>query len=307
MRLFRSLYLLALLPLAVACETPDRTPLLDFVSNGTATTGDRTASAGDTIEVRVFAQTSDLGQDRSEDPPLKSLTITAQEQFYLDANRPEFRDTLTYYFRDKINSQSFSFTHRFSASTNAGRQTWVYTALDEAGNRATRRITVTVRPADSLAALHSYTVRLQPPLNRTNRAALAALRGFALPPHATDTLDYQRLTDILYVPTTAGPTLASPTSATASPNFRVQDWTVRRLTVLAVTSLSSTSFANITNETALTAAVTAAAPSASSTAPLAKGRVVAFRTADGNDGLINVSDISTTTGVLTLDVKVRRR
>ncbi|GAB2946401.1 hypothetical protein GCM10027048_09220 [Hymenobacter coalescens] len=294
--------------LTAACDKAASPILLDFVANGRTLTADRSAGAADTFEVRAFAEV------RDQEQPLARLTVMTQETYYRDAQVPRFEDTTRVYF-DTIFSQtspprSYLFVNRFSASTNAGIQTWTYTATDASGKSAIRRYRITVRPADSALVVHTYAVRLQAPRTRGNRAVLSALRGLALPSFATASPDYQRLADILYVPAATGPSLASPTASSLNSvaTYRINKWRGRRATALAATAITRTGFDNITTDQALSSAVTAANVQPGVTVPVARDRVVAFRTADGNDGLLLVSEVGAVAPVdLVLTVKVRRR
>lgn len=296
--------------LSTGCEQPITSPRLDFIAVNNTLTNDRVASAADTFEVRAFAETLE------GDPQLRRFTVTAKEVYFESRSIPnqgETRDPLVYFdtvFSAGNAPRSFLFVNRFGASTNSGRQTWTYTVTDADGNKASRGYRLTVRQADSLNAVHSYSVRLQAPRRSNSRASLAALRGFVLPPHATRQPDYQQLADLLYLPGSTGPRLGAPSSyaARTHPVLRTKFWQTRRATRLALTGLTQSEFTSISTAEALSDAVTAAAllPDTAVAAP--RGRVLAFRTADGSDGLVYVNSLGPTAPVdLILDVKVRRR
>lgn len=309
MRLLRPLLpLLAVGLLTTSCEKQDSSLLLDFVSNGTTLTSDRTVAITDTFEVRAFAE------DVSNEPALKRFTVTVTDQFYRDIDAPQFEDVPRVYYDivfDNANlPKNYLFTNRFPASNNAGRQKWTYTVTDFRDRTATRSYTLTTRPADSLNDLRSYTVRLQAPRTSSSRSVLAILRGMALPAYATYQTDYQQLADLVYVPTPTGPTLASPTSdAAASVSLlRAASWQPRRSTQLAATNLNYNEFNGISTPEAMTTVIATATFSANTYSSAAKDRVIAFRTADDKEGLIYVSELGNVAPVdLVLLVKVRRR
>jgi hypothetical protein len=292
--------------LTSACEEQLSSPLIDFVSNGTTLTTDRVVTAPDTFEVRAFAES------RSNDPELKRFTVTTQETYYADPNTPEKEDPERIYFDTVFTSSTkfFLFVNRFGASTSQGQQYWRYTVTDSKDNTASRRYRIIARPADSVNALHTYSVRLQAPRRRSSRASLATIRGFVLPPFATDRPDYSNLVDLVYVPTATGPSLASPSDTTAAkaPNLHVRSWPrPRRNTKLVRTTLTATAFAAVNSVQALNDIVAANTLVSNAAVNVAKGNVVAFQTAEGKSGLILVREVGTVAPVdLVLDVKVVR-
>ncbi|RAK64633.1 hypothetical protein [Hymenobacter edaphi] len=313
MRLLR--LLLLLLPVALftaGCEQDTSAPLLDFISDGTSLTADRTANAADTFQVRVFAEVREGGSG------LQRLTITTQERFYRNLTQARFADSLPLVYFDTVFAQptppkTFLFTNRFGASTNAGRQDWKYTITDVDGNKATRGYRIEVRPADSINPLHTYSVRLQAPRTNASRAILAAERGFVLPAYAThhpgELPGYQDWADLLYVPTATGATLAAPSASTAlsAPVLRVSRWQRRRATLLGASTLTLAEFNAITTASAISNAVTAANVTAGAAVPVGLNKAVAFRTVEGNEGVLFVTALGTTAPVdLVMTVKILR-
>ncbi|MCC3155945.1 hypothetical protein LJ737_01760 [Hymenobacter sp. 15J16-1T3B] len=315
MRLLRLISPLLLLVLLTAgCKQDTSAPLLDFISNGTALTADRTATAADTFEVRVFAEARDKG------PGLRRLTVTTQERFYRNPVQPKFQDSLPLVYFDTVFTQptpprNFLLINRFGAGTNAGRQEWKYTVTDVDGNKATRGYRITVQPADSVNPLHTYSVRLQAPRRSGSRAILAAERGFVLPAYAAYNpgpdlqLSYLRWADLVYVPTATGPVLAAPSASAAlsSSVLRVNSWPLRRATELGASTVTSGEFNAINTASALSTAVAASTLRAGAAVPVGKDKAVAFRTADGNEGLLYITDVGTTAPVdLIMTIKIRR-
>lgn len=304
-RLFLSLAVVA--GSLAACEKQLTSPLLDFIATTNSLTGDRIISAPDTFEVRTFAEA------RENDPALARFTITAQEEKYFKSpTQDKFDDNERVYF-DTVFTPStvtrYLFINRFGASASRGQQRWVYTITDASGNVARRSYRIISRPADSVRALHSYSVRLQAPRSAGSRASLALARGFVLPPIATKQVDYHELVDLVYVPTTTGPSLAAPSAAQAltAPFLKIARWQQRRATALGTTSVSATAFASITTADAVTSAVSAATLTASSALPVAKNQVIAFRTTEGQEGLLLIRDVGTIAPVdLIIDIKLRR-
>ncbi|RTQ47586.1 hypothetical protein EJV47_19420 [Hymenobacter gummosus] len=299
--------LLLALPLLTACEKQLTSPLLDFIATTNALTSDRVVTAPDTFEVRAFAEA------REQDPRLTRFTITAyEENYFITPNVADARDPGPRVYLDTVFTtprQTFLFINRFGASANRGRQTWRYTVYDTDGHSASRAYTIRATPSDSTAPLHSYSVRLQAPRQRTNRSSLATARGFVLPPHATDQPDFWDLTDLLYVPTATGPSLAAPSSAAALATriYRVNRWTNRRGTRLALTTLTASSFDAVTTASTITNTVAAARLQNRAALPVRKGDVLALRTADSLDALVLVRDVGTIAPVeLLLSVKLRR-
>ena len=297
--------------LTAACQKESSAPYLDFISTSNTLTTDRKASAADTFEVRVFAE----DREGTDGPGLRSLTIKAKEKYFRNAIEYNAQDSepLVYFDQQFSSSNpvhSFLFSNRFGASTNAGYQDWEYTVVDNKGQTTRRTMRIIVRPTDSLNVVHSYSVRLQAPRRANARASLSALRGFVLPPHATDAAAYQALTDIVYVTSAGGPSLAAPSARSVErlPALRVGSWQTRRATRLAPTNLTKAQFEGLTTATDMNNVVDAVSANFRDTVAVSKGAVVAFRTVEGLDGLLFVRDYGPTAPVdLVTDVKVLRR
>ncbi|GAB3827361.1 hypothetical protein [Hymenobacter jeollabukensis] len=309
MRLLR--LLLPLLPLALltaGCGQDTSAPLLDFISDGTSLTADRTLTVADTFQVRIFAEAREGG------PGLKQLTITAQERFYRNPAQSRFVDPEPLVYFDTVFTQptppsKFLFTNRFSTSTNAGRQDWKYTVTDVDGNKATRGYRITGQPADSINPVHTYSVRLQAPRRSGSRAVLAAERGFALPAYATNQAGYQGWADILYVSSPTGPVLAAPTSpaAATAPVLRVNRWQQRRATELAASPLTLGEFDAITTSAGIANAVAGVTLTVGGQVPVGLNKAVVFRTAEGNEGVLFITGVGTAAPVdLVMTVKILR-
>ena len=304
----RPIYL-ALLPAAAlltACGTDESSPRLDFVADGRTLTADRTAAAADTFEVRAFAES------RDKEPRLKRFSVSVQYTYYASPDQGLIEEPTRPFFDTVFTNapSAYLFVNRFGAGTDSGRELWTYTTEDEQGRSATRRLRLSVRQADSLRDWHSYSVQLQAPRTRSSRSALGALRGFVLPSYATAAPAFQQLTDIVYVPGSTGPRLAAPSAAMAAtvPNLGVSRWTQRRATGLVLTTITRAAFDAINSSVAIGEAVSNAGTLGEITAPVAKDKVVAFRTADGRNGLLLVNAVSSAAPVdLQLSVKVQRR
>ncbi|KAA9331339.1 hypothetical protein F0P96_13910 [Hymenobacter busanensis] len=296
MRHLFSFALFATLAALAGCGTdPVPSPRLDLISDGNLQTVSRVVQPGDTLTTRAFAETA------ADAAPLRRFRITVQ--YGEGENIVPFT-----YLDSTISGQSFLWNNRFVASTNSGREIWRYEATDAEGRTAARQYRLIVRQPDSLQAVHSYTTLLQPPRTVASRALLVVGIGTPIPAHAADQAGFQQIVDFFYLPNAAGsPTLASPVDTAARRNriLRVGRWATKRATGLKATSLSLNDFNNLTTAGAIEAAVAAAGPLDTRTAPLAKERVVVFRTAEGQPGALYISEVNARTE-LTLNVKVVR-
>ena len=319
---------------------------LDFIGNAALTSGNRTASAGDTLTTRAYVE----GTDNS----LTHLRITVT---YEPTRTPFLYPVLASNFNPKdvpndpaltyldstlavtsppsptFSGQELLFTNRFSARTTSGTELWQYTATDAKGATANRALRVTVRKPDSLAVFHGYTaiMRPVPPATVAGTATALGLRdqarafinlrtGLVLAKYSLlnsqNTLQgNQPFVDLICEATASSVSLNAPLAASLRPSISAtpQRWPIanRRRTVIRRTTLNATNF----NEARTTASFRTAcaggtllASDTLSTGPLTENAVLAFRTAEGLNGLILVADVVTgSLPILNCTIKVEKR
>ena len=211
----------------------------------------------------------------------------------------------------------FVFQPTMGVRTTSGTERWEFQATDAAGNSASRAFRVTVRKSDSLAVVHSYTLSLLAPtgdslVQRGGRRFLALLPGLAMPSYSLrNHPENQQLIDLIFLPSDSA--LVTPTHVRPLPLARpVTRWTGanQRATVLHRTSISTADFSNTTTAASLQQAfdnnnVSFATPT--STGILSTNQVVAFKTADGRYGLIQVAERRRTPySALKINVRIQK-
>ena len=297
-------FLLAVGGLLAGCGKTNGPVRLDLVGGGTLTSSDRTVGAADTVATRLFAETDGDGQS------LRRLTITAtatptRRPFLYPAALSAFKladvpaDTLQTLLDSTLapGTRSLVFQTTLAARTTTGTERIEFRVSDSDGNTASRAYRLTVRRPDSLATVQSYTLVARPGRTATARPYVALRTGQLLPAYAgRPTLALapnRRLIDLVVVEDAAGVRLAAPNA---------------RATRLRPTSFDNTGFGSPTTagqfEGFFNTAATYPNGVESSTSVLAKGNVIAFRTADGRYGFLQVTDLIRTP-YTTLKLSVR--
>ena len=313
---------------------------LDFIGNAALTSGNRTASAGDTLTTRAYVE----GTDNS----LTHLRITVTYEptrtpflYPVPATKDVPNDPALTYLDSTLavtsppsptfSGQELLFSNRFSARTTSGTELWQYTATDAKGATANRALRVTVRKPDSLAVFHGYTaiMRPVPPATVAGTATALGLRdqarafinlrtGLVLAKYSLlnsqNTLQgNQPFVDLICEATASSVSLSAPAAASLTTSLNASRWPPanRRRTVIRRTALTPTNF----NEARTTASFRTAfaggtllASDTLSTGPLTENAVLAFRTAEGLNGLILVADVVTgSLPILNCTIKVEKR
>ena len=316
--------LLLLLPLALlaACDPSlGPGPRIDLVgSTRFLSANRRLTTPGDTVTTKLYASTA-------EDEPLTrvriAVTFTPQKN-PLDYNALQARNIpYNRYPRDSVGlvyldtllsprTREFVFQSTASIRTTPGRETWTYEAFDAENRTSRTSIVLALAPGnnDSALAYHRYTTRLQTPRDFDNRPYLALLPGLTFPRYsARMSQDVQQLIDLIYLPgANNGVVLASPADKRiplAWPEGSRRATQLRAPTV--VPDLNAFNAADTTPE--LTAAFDTGTALADPlrTPALAKGQIIAFRTADQKSGLLYVdSFVLTPVPSVVLQVHVQK-
>ncbi len=332
----RSLLFLGLAAGLAACAKTNQPVRLDFIGNTALTSGPRLVSAGDTLATRAYA----VGNDN----PLTRLRITVTYQptrnplLYpiplsgyqpgTTPNDPElvYLDSLvTPVYTGLVGAPrggEVLFQNRFVARTTSGTEQWQYTVSDAAGSTASRAYRLTVRKADSVALFHNYTTLLRPvpqggrpsdTLRARRNAAQVFLNlrsGLLLPRYSVINQQgtvqaNQQLIDVVCLARGNAITLENPTWTPALPGAPT------RRTYLLRTSLTAAQFGSAVTTASFAAAFAAGQPflpDSLTTTPLVKGSVLAFKTAEGDVGLLQVNDLTTGTApLLSCSIKVQKR
>lgn len=301
---------LLLFPLFLsACEPSLQSgPRVEFVGSSRFNPSSRRLTTiGDTVAVKVYAEAE------NDEATLTRLVIMAKYQprarpiiytsFYKEGE-DSLASNLVYLDTVIVGSSEFAFQSVQPARTTAGKEIWTYTFTDSEGKDGVRSLYLRLGRTDSAAAYHSYTVPLQAPGALGRRTFLALREGLTLPIFSLRRIPKnQQLVDLVYVPpttTTTTPSLTTTTDATLK-----LPW-IGRATQIRRTTLTDTDFTGATTTAQLTALFnqgTAFTP-ATSTGPLTKGQVIAFKTPENKYGLLQINDIITT-GIRSLVVQVR--
>jgi len=341
---FRPFLLLAWPLLLAACEKTDAPVQLDLIGSTGLTSGNATVSAGDTLTTRVYAVGNDndlthlritVGYEPMRVPFLYPTPLSSFDAknvpndpglIYLDSAL-----ALTSPPNERFSGRELLLVNKFSARTTSGTEQWVYTVADAKQQEASRALRLTVRKPDSLAVYHNYTAVLRPVppsagtptaaayLLRNQARAFVSLRsGLVLPKHALlnqqNTLqNNQPLVDLICVATNNSISLHAPAAASVAANLPATRWPLanRQRTQLRRTALTPAGFTSAVTAPSFAAAFaagTALSADSLSTGVLAKNDVLAFRTAEGLNGLLLVADLTTGTApVLNCNIKVEKR
>jgi hypothetical protein len=293
--------LLTGLTLLAACTKEPRPVRLDFIGSSRFTAGNRRASPGDTLSVRLYAS----GSDDSVTLPLRHFTAQVTYDpgpqpvvYSTTGTAPSLPNGVSLVYLDSTllaanATRELVYQTTFGTRTTSGVERWEFTVSDGT-NSATRRFQVRVNNGDSLALFHQYTLRIPSAPARPPRPFVALLPGLALPASALRSGPTGRaLIDLVYRPGATALELYQNNSAP-----RAQ---------LRLTGLDSTTFARIATIGQITEVVGPALPSSpvTSTGPLQLNQVFAFRTIDNHAGVFTVRRLAQTPyPVLELLVKV---
>lgn len=336
-----------LLALLGACSKTAAPVRLDFIGATTLVSGSRTVNPTEVLTTRAYAVSNEhtlkrLNISVTYDAGLKPILYPLPLSSYDPKKGPDAQ-TLVYLDSlivplSTVGSgghvvSEYLFQNQFLGRATSGTELWQYTATDDAGQSATRAYRLRVRKADSAAVFHSYTLLIRPapvgaPVPPLTPASADSLRnqarvfvnlqyGLLLPRHAVlnqehTLLQNQQLVDLICAARGNGLVLAAPADAAYQPYLLPAVWPVRRATELRSTALTATNFGAAATTANLTAAFGNGQPFATtadaySTGVLAKGQVVAFKTADNVVGLLLVSDLTLGTAPsLTLAVRVQK-
>ena len=342
---FRFFLLFALPVLLCACAKTDAPVRLDFIGNSALTSGNRTAGAGDTLTTRAYAM---VGKDNTltrlritvqYEPTRTPFLYPVPATSYNPANTPNDNEVVyldSTLARASAPNPDFTgpeliFQNKFSSRTTSGTELWRYVVTDAKDQTANRALRLTVRKPDSLAVFHNYTAILRPvppgpgtvpaaELGQRDRARvfLNLRSGLVLAKYSLLNLQNglqanQPLVDLICVASGTGLSLNAPAATSMTGGLNASRWplTKRNRTRLLNTSLSVTDFGNAkttNNFVAAFAGGTPLAPDSLSTGPLAKNKVLAFRTAEGLTGLILIVDlIPGASPVLNGSIKVQKQ
>ena len=341
---FRPLLLLLLPLLLAACAKTNAPVRLDFIGTAGLTSGSRAVGPSDTLTTRAYAVGADnplvrmrvtVQYEPTRVPivyplPLSSYDPTKalndEELTYLDS-------LIVPVITGQYRGGEFVLLNKFNARSTSGTELWRYTVTDSQGESASRAYRLTARKPDSAAVFHGYAVQLRPvpagtpaapgprgvrardSLRDQSRVYLSLRSGLQLPRFSllnnqNSLQANQPLIDLVCLSNGSSVSLAAPAAgALALPPAR---WPAgnRRRTRLLLTGLTEANFNDAKTTDAFTDAFRAGqllAPDSLSAGPLAKGRVLAFRTSDNYTGLLLVADLTTGTApVLSCRIKVQK-
>ena len=306
--------LLAVLPLLAGCGKTAGPVRLDFVGAANLTSSNRTLGAADTVAVRLYAITS-------ADEPLTRLTITTRatprrQAFVYPTPLSSFRPETQPAGPEQVlldsalapNTRELNFQTTFTARPTTGTERWEFAVFDAAGHRASRAFRLTVRRPDSLALVQSYTLLLRPGRGPLARPYLVLDSGQVLPRYAArpSLPQNQQIIDLVALETPNGLYLAAPDAPAAVP--LPARWPSPRATRLRPTAFDAAGFGSPTTATAFQDFFDAAQRYSQAgdyvTDALAKDQVIAFQTAGGHYGFLQIIDLIRTPYPL-LKVSVR--
>jgi hypothetical protein len=311
--------------LLAGCGAKTSGPLaLYFLSSSRFTSGNRTnVGAADTLATSLYALT-DTATDKSNTLTRFTATVTyspRREPFAYPTQLNLFinnipADPEVTYLDTTLTRGDFLYTSVFGARTTSGTERWTFTAKDKNDNSSSRTFVLAVRPTDSLALYHNYTLRLRVPATTTAARRFIDLKsGLALPaysvvgqvPNAT----LQQLTDVIVLPD--GLRLVSPDTLSAvSSLLRLNDtrWPAsnRRSTRFQLTALLPADFNSAQDSVAIQSRFTG--PGRAYVRTLALDQVYSFRAfrPDGITpiyGLIRVLSVPNGTNAVGLQLQVR--
>lgn len=345
---FRPLFLIvALSALLAACTKTNAPVRLDLIGNATLASGSRTVNPNDTLTTRAYAVGNDnelahfrvtVKYEPTRNPILYPVPLSGykasdtpndDELVYLDSVITPIEST-------QYRGGEFLLLNKFTVRSTSGSELWQYTVTDSQGQTASRAYRLTARKPDSAAVFHSYTALLRPvppralvapspralftadSLRDQSRVFLNLRSGLLLPKYALlnnqNTLQAnQPLIDLICVTNGSTVTLSAPASADLAMPLSPMRWPAvnRQLTRLVSTGLSAANFDTTRAAASFARAFATGRPFTAdslSTGTLVKSSVIAFRTAAGDYGLLQVADLVTGTAPrLTCSVRMRKR
>lgn len=269
-----------------------------------------------TITINPSSATIDVGQTAD-------FTYTVVSEKNLEEIRIIARnvtqETVTDFTNNDSHNGSFSFT---PLATDAGTKvTITVEAIDKDNNRSSQSVEVTVNEQTEPIAIESFPAILLGAQDNANTGSfLDASTGNVY--KVSDARTNSQLIDMAYLQGSAsngqGAVIGSLRDASVEQVFSTTSWTTRNNTRFRNTTLSETNFNAITDGSELTAAYAAGTEpnvtngnqsegSASRVNQLTAGKVFAFRTADGKEGLAYIVSVDAgETGSIRLNVKVVR-
>ena len=341
---FRPLLPLLLPLLLAACAKTNAPVRLDFIGTAGLTSGNRSVSPSDTITTRAYAVGADnplvrmrvtVKYEPTRVPIIYPLPLSGYDPTKaLNDDELTYLDSLiTPVITDQYRGGELVLLNKFTARSTSGTELWRYTVTDSRGESASRAYRLTARKPDSAAVFHGYAVQLRPVPAGTTAApgprgarALDSLRDqsrvylslrsglqlprFSLLNNQNSLQANQPLIDLVCLSNGSSVSLAAPASATLA--LAPMRWPAanRRRTRLLLTGLTEANFNDAKTTDAFTDAFRngqALVPDSLSVGPLAKGRVLAFRTSDNHTGLLLVADLTTGTApLLSCRVKVQK-
>lgn len=197
----------------------------------------------------------------------------------------------------------------FQAYPQPGAEVWTFTVTDDAGEQTTLSFTVTTEPG--AATIEEYDETVLGSYDSPTNSSFASIDGMTYN-MADATANSEKIDWIFFDGNTYSYTLIAPDDNLVESVYpAVGGWTTRNNTRFKVTDLNPSDFADITSATQLSVAAQGADLTRLSDSELANGvnvnDVFAFVTADGKNGLIQITDITegATNGTSTISFKVK--
>jgi hypothetical protein len=278
---------------------PEERPTIEFIGGTGFTSGDRTVAAGEEIVTKVHAAS---GQS---DTNLERFTIKVSTN---GATAATLFDTTG------LKGESFDYTARYFTQGVAGTSVYTYTVEDNKGRTTDKTYTITTTSANTGAAINTFTTQLFGSSTNPNPSFFATSTGTRYYRN-TAPANASKIDFVYFYGSTNLATIAAPnddsfgTGTNQISSLNVHTWSKRNATTFKTTTLSATDFNNITSDAGITTAYTAGVNTTvvSRASGLTAGKVIAFKTEAGKQGLILVQSITgTTAGTITLDVKVQK-
>ena len=308
MKKFRSYYLSLLavssLGFLVSCGNDDevepaKNPTLEFIGDTGLTSGDRSVPAGEEITTKVTAGSGESGTN------LERFTIKVATN---GATAATLFDTTG------LTGESFKYTAKFFTQGVAGTSVYTYSIVDNKGRTTDKSYTITTTSANTGAAINTFSTQLFGSFNNPNPSFFATSTGTRFYRN-TAPANASKIDFVYFYGATNQATIAAPndnsfgTGAGQISTLGVQNWTKRNATTFKETALSATAFDAISTDAQIVAAYSGGTNTTvtSRATMLTAGKVLAFKTEAGKQGLIKVTSITgTTDGTITLDVKVQK-
>ena len=327
-------FLLPLLPaLLGACAKTAAPVQLDFIGNPALVSGSKVVNPTDTLTTRAYAVGNDHDLARlritvTYEPTRVPIIYPVPASGYNPKDTPSddelvYLDSVLVLTPSPVNptGRELVFQNRFTARSTSGTERWRYTITDAQGASASRALRLTVRKADSLRAIHSYSILLRPvppapaapaALRDQARVFLSLRSGLLLPRYAVlnqqnSVQENQQFVDLICATTGATVRLDAPAAPAAFPRLPAA---AGRRTRLLRTGLTAAQFEQALTPASLLAAYAGGQPFTAdslSAGPLASGSVLAFKTVEGYTGLLLVAGLATGTApLLNCSVKVQK-